>query len=239
MWIHADLAIGNRNEFAQNSGEGASNEGAFAKYFRQGTLYQLPCKPESAVVNQCANPECNRELQYLREGRMCRILACSIVFIPDRAIEFHSRMVRLQEATMLSLRIEKLGDTTLIHCVGRMVFPYNREFRIRLLQQLQTPTLVLEFVDTIAIDASGLGLLVSLRTWATRTGRALKLMNVTPRVEQLLQMTSLKSEFEICSAREMLDLLCRAIHQSASTIARIEDSDVWASILAPMSPAAA
>lgn len=140
---------------------------------------------------------------------------------------------------MLSLRIEKLGDITLIHCVGRMVFPYNREFRIRLLQQLQTRTLVLEFVDTIAIDASGLGLLVSLRTWARQTGRALKLMNVTPRMEQLLQMTRLGSELEICSARDMLDLLCRAIHQSAPTIARLEVSDVSASILPPTSPAAA
>lgn len=119
---------------------------------------------------------------------------------------------------MLNLRIENLGDITLVHCVGRMVFPYNREFRIRLLQQLQTRTLVLEFVDTIAIDASGLGLLVSLRTWATQTGRALKLMNVTPRLEQLLEMTRLNREFEICSAREMLDLLCRALHQSEQTV---------------------
>ena len=140
---------------------------------------------------------------------------------------------------MLSLRIERLGDVTVIHCAGRIVFPYNREFRIRLLQQIQTRTLVLEFVDTITIDASGLGLLVSLRTWATQTGRALKLMNVTPRVEQLLQLTKLKSEFEICSAREMLDLLCRAIHQSAPMIARLEYSDVSASILSPTSPAAA
>ena len=140
---------------------------------------------------------------------------------------------------MLSLRIEKLGDITLIHCVGRMVFPYNREFRIRLLQQLQTRTLVLEFVDTIAIDASGLGLLVSLRTWATQTGRALKLMNVTPRVEQLLEMTRLRSEFETCSAREMLDLLCRAIHQSAPAIARLEASRYFGVDSTPTSPAAA
>ena len=139
---------------------------------------------------------------------------------------------------MLSLRIERLGDVTVIHCAGRIVFPYNREFRIRLLQQLQTRTLVLEFVDTIAIDASGLGLLVSLRTWATQTGRALKLMNVTPRVEQLLQMTRLKPEFEICSAREMIDLLYRAIHQSVPTITALEDPDVSVSIPRPSTAAA-
>lgn len=140
---------------------------------------------------------------------------------------------------MLSFKIEKLGDVWIIHCAGRIVFPYARELRIRLLRQLQARTLVLDLVDTIAIDASGLGLLVSLRTWAKQTGMTFKLMNLTPRVEQLLQMTRLKSEFEICSAREMIDLLCRAIHQSVPTITALEDPDVSVSIPRPASTAAA
>jgi hypothetical protein len=40
------------------------------------------------------------------------------------------------------------------------------------------------------------------------------MMNLTPRVEDLFEITNLRSTFEICSLRDMLDLLCRAFHQS-------------------------
>ena len=140
---------------------------------------------------------------------------------------------------MLSCKIEKLGDVGIVHCAGRIVFPYARELRIPLLRQLQASTLILDLLDTIAIDASGLGLLASLRTWAKQTGKTFKLMNVTPRVEQLLQLTKLESEFEICSARDMLDLLCRAMHQSVPAITVFGDSDVSGSIPRPASTAVA
>ena len=142
---------------------------------------------------------------------------------------------------MLSLMIEKLGDVTIIHCAGRTVVPDVRELGIVLLRQLRTRTIVLDLMDIVAIDAAGLGMLVSLRTWAKQTGKILKLMNVTPWVERLLQLTKLKCEFEICSAREMLDLLCRAIHQSGLVRSKtaIEGSDVSLPIPRSTSPAAA
>lgn len=118
---------------------------------------------------------------------------------------------------MLSLRIQQLGDVTIVHCGGRIAFPDACGLRVALLQQIRTRTLVLDLVDTVAIDAAGLGVLVSLRTWAKQTNRGLKLMNVTPMVEQLLQLTKLKSAFEVCSGEEMLDLLCRAIHEGESS----------------------
>lgn len=75
---------------------------------------------------------------------------------------------------------------------------------------------MLDLADVLVIDAAGLGVLVSLRVWAKQTGTDLKLMNVTARVEQLLGLTHLKSEFEVCSAQEMLDLLCRALQNDES-----------------------
>ena len=142
---------------------------------------------------------------------------------------------------MLSLRIEKLGDVAIIHCAGRIVFPGVRELRIVLLRHLRTRTLVVDLVDIVAIDAAGLGMLVSLRTWAKQTGKTLKLMNLTPWVERLLQLTKLKSEFEICSAREMLDFLCRAMQQSELVHSEraIEDSELVVQIQSPTSPATA
>ena len=142
---------------------------------------------------------------------------------------------------MLSLRIEKLGDATIIHCAGRIVFPDVRELRIVVLRQLRPRTLVLDLVDIVTIDAAGLGMLASLRTWAKQTGRTLKLMNLTPRVEHLLQVTKLKSEFEICSAREMLDLLCRAMQPSEleHSETAIEDSELAIQVQSPTSRPAA
>jgi anti-anti-sigma regulatory factor len=55
---------------------------------------------------------------------------------------------------------------------------------------------------------------VSLRAWAKSTGTELKLMNLTPRVEEVLELTHLRAAFEVCSVREMMDLLCRATHSS-------------------------
>ena len=127
---------------------------------------------------------------------------------------------------MLSLRIQQLGDVTIVHCIGRLAFPDARGLRVALLQQLRTRTLVLDLVDTVAIDAAGLGVLVSLRAWAKQTNRKLKLMNVTPKVEQLLQLTKLNSAFEVCSAEEMLDLLCRAIQKGESSRLEPELRDV-------------
>jgi len=142
---------------------------------------------------------------------------------------------------MLSLGIQQLGDVTIVHCSGRITFPDAHGLRVALLRQLRTRTLILNLVNAAAIDAAGLGVLVSLRTWTKQTGRVLKLMNVTPCVERLFQLTKLKSEFEICSAREMLDLLCRAIHQSETVPSEPAIEDPNGSVLIPRhtSPAAA
>jgi anti-anti-sigma factor len=117
---------------------------------------------------------------------------------------------------MLSLRIQKLGDVTVIQCAGRMFIPYAEVLRNAVLRQMGIRTLVLDLADVVAVDAAGLGVLASLRASAKETRTALKLMNVTPKVEKLLELTNLKSEIEVCSGREMLALLCRAINETES-----------------------
>lgn len=112
---------------------------------------------------------------------------------------------------MLVLRIQTLEDVTILHCTGRFAFPQAVELEAAILRAVRTPVLVLDMMETVLIDAAGLGVLVSLRAWAKSTGRILRLMNVMPRIEQLLRLTELYSEFEICSAREMLELLCLAV----------------------------
>ena len=115
---------------------------------------------------------------------------------------------------MLGLITQNEGDAILIRCKGRISFPDADVLRTVVFQYACARTVLLDLADVTLIDANGLGILVSLRVWAEKTLVKLKLMNMNPRIENLLELTNLKSEFEICSAREMLDLLCSAIHES-------------------------
>jgi|SRR6516164_4530778 anti-anti-sigma factor len=120
----------------------------------------------------------------------------------------------IEGATMLRITVNNLSDITIFQCAGEITFPGADTLRIVVLQQTCIRIAVLDLAEINAIDAAGLGLLVSLRTWARTTGTKLKLMNLTPRVEDLFEITNLRSAFEICSVRDMLDLLCRAFQQS-------------------------
>lgn len=124
------------------------------------------------------------------------------------ALESHSS----KEANMLSLTIQKLGDVSVFQCAGRLTAGDGDILRLAVRTQSRVRTVVLDLAEISAIDAAGLGMLVSLRAWAKSTGTELKLMNLTPRVEEVLELTHLRAAFEVCSVREMMDLLCRATH---------------------------
>ena len=114
---------------------------------------------------------------------------------------------------MLSLNIHNLGKVTLFRCAGRITAGDGDVLRNAILTPLHKRTVVLDLADISAVDAAGLGILVSLRTWAHATGTELMLLNVTPRVEEVLELTNLRSVFEVCSVRDMIDLLCRLTGQ--------------------------
>ena len=117
---------------------------------------------------------------------------------------------------MLSLTVHILGDVTVFRCVGRITFAYADALRIAVIKQPRVRVAVLDLAQVGAIDAAGLGMLVSLRKWCSSNGLKLKLMNLAPYVEHLLELAHLRSIFEICSVRDMLDLLCQAFRQIQS-----------------------
>lgn len=118
---------------------------------------------------------------------------------------------------MLSLSIHNLGDVAVFQCSGRIVVEDEHRLRRAVLSQAPLRMAVLDLAEVSAIDAAGVGALVPLHAWASNTGSCIKLMNLTPRVEEVLKLTNLWSRFEICSVPEMIDLLCRAsrLHQVA------------------------
>jgi anti-anti-sigma factor len=105
---------------------------------------------------------------------------------------------------MLSLTVHILGDVTVFQCVGRITFAYADALRIAVIKQPRVRVAVLDLARVSAIDAAGLGMLVSLRKWSRSNGWTLKLMNLTPYLEYLLELTGLRSMFQICSVGDML-----------------------------------
>lgn len=115
---------------------------------------------------------------------------------------------------MLSLRIHDLGDVAVFHCTGRITADVRHTLRDAVMKRPHSRVAVLDLAEVTAVDAAGLGALVSLQNWARANGTRLKLMNLVPLVDEVLELTNLRSAFEVCSVKDMLDLLCRATSQT-------------------------
>jgi anti-sigma B factor antagonist len=125
-------------------------------------------------------------------------------------------VLKPDSSTVMPLRvsIRIFGDVSVLHCVGRITLSDEQLLRSAIRSRSESRAIVLDLAQVSAIDTAGLGTLVAIRGWAIATGVRLKLMNVTPRVEEVLHVTNLKAAFEVCSFREMMALLCRAIRLS-------------------------
>jgi anti-anti-sigma factor len=127
----------------------------------------------------------------------------------------------------LTLKTHRLDDVTVVRCLGSITFGYADRLR-PVVTLARTSGVVLDLAETTAIDAAGLGVLVSLHHWAKARGTTFRLMNLRPSVERLLELTNLKPVFAICSVPEMFDLLCRAMRwpeadESAEFVPRRRD----------------
>ena len=93
---------------------------------------------------------------------------------------------------MLNATAQKLGDSTVLRCQGRIVigdaYPILRN---AVLRQTHTRTLILDLAQVDRIDAGGLGVLLDLREWAYSHAIRFQLMNVMNRVERVIELTKL------------------------------------------------
>jgi anti-anti-sigma factor len=97
---------------------------------------------------------------------------------------------------MLTVTIKCLDDVVILRCVGRIVRGQETALLCAAVQQ-HGRNLVLDLAGVHAIDAAGIGLLVSLQA----AGIYLKLMNPTKHVRMVLRVTQLESVFEICESK--------------------------------------
>ena len=111
---------------------------------------------------------------------------------------------------MLKVTIHKLGDTIVFRCSGRIAFGECHILRHAIFSHPYITIAVLDMAQVTAMDAAGVGLLVELRKSAAAKRMQLKLLNLTPHVANLLNMTRVTPIFDVCSVRDVLDLLFRA-----------------------------
>jgi anti-sigma B factor antagonist len=89
---------------------------------------------------------------------------------------------------------------TVIDAVGRITLgEASSTFRdtIRELVSKGEKKLLLNLAEVSYIDSSGIGELVSAYTTVTNQGGQLKLLNLTKRIQDLLQITKLYTVFEV------------------------------------------
>ncbi len=100
----------------------------------------------------------------------------------------------------VKLTTRNVGDVTVIDAVGRITLGEgSSSFRdtVRDLATKGDKKLLLNLAEVTYIDSSGIGELVSAFTTVTNQQGQLKLLNLTKRIQDLLQITKLYTVFEV------------------------------------------
>ena len=100
----------------------------------------------------------------------------------------------------VKLTTRKVGDVTVIDAVGRITLGEGASSlrdTIRELVAAGEKKLLLNLAEVSYIDSSGIGELVSAFTTVTNQGGQLKLLHLTKRIQDLLQITKLYTVFEV------------------------------------------
>lgn len=100
----------------------------------------------------------------------------------------------------VKLTTRQVGDVTVVDAVGRITLGEGAStFRdtIRDLASSGHKKILLNLAEVSYIDSSGIGEMVSGFTTVANQGGVVKLLNLTKRVKDLLQITKLYTVFEV------------------------------------------
>jgi len=100
----------------------------------------------------------------------------------------------------VTINSRQVGDVTVLDCAGRITLGEGSSALrdgIRDLVGKGNKKILLNLAEISYIDSSGIGELVSSFTTVSNSGGALKLLNLTKRVQDLLQITKLYTVFEV------------------------------------------
>ena len=100
----------------------------------------------------------------------------------------------------VKLTTRQVGDVTVIDAAGRITLGEGASAFRDIIRDLATKgdkKLLLNLAEVSYIDSSGIGELVSGFTTVTNHGGSLKLLGLSKRVKDLLQITKLYTVFEV------------------------------------------
>ena len=100
----------------------------------------------------------------------------------------------------VTLKTRQVGDVTILDAAGRITLGEGSSTlrdTIRDLTSKGSKKIMLNLGEISYIDSSGIGELVSSFTTVANAGGSLKLLNLTKRVQDLLQITKLFTVFEV------------------------------------------
>jgi anti-sigma B factor antagonist len=99
----------------------------------------------------------------------------------------------------MQIHQRQVGDVTIIDINGKMTLGEGDELlrdKVNSLVQQGQKKMVLNLAEVPYIDSAGLGEVVRTYTTVSRQGGALKLLNLTKRIQDLLAITKLLTIFE-------------------------------------------
>jgi len=103
---------------------------------------------------------------------------------------------------VLSVTKQSFGDMMTLRCSGRIVRGEETALLCAAVQQ-QQHNIILDMAEVDAIDAAGIGLLVTLQA----AGYYLTLMNPTAHVREILRVTKLDTVIEISEPQHTSELM--------------------------------
>ena len=110
---------------------------------------------------------------------------------------------------MLKVHTRNLGNVAVVSLQGRVVNGETTCLHDVVASQLNSNAVILDMARVSTIDASGLGLMLSLRKQAESNGTGFKLMNVSKFVRQVFEITRLDTVFEVIPRVEPLPAMAQ------------------------------
>jgi anti-anti-sigma factor len=99
-------------------------------------------------------------------------------------------------ARTLSLRKQVSQEATVVRCIGRLTIETTTVLKTEVQPLLgNKQRVILDLTDLAYMDSAGLGVVVGLYISAKRAGCELQMVNVSPRIQEVLGMTKIGSLF--------------------------------------------
>jgi anti-sigma B factor antagonist len=100
----------------------------------------------------------------------------------------------------MKIEIRTIGDIKILDCSGKITLGEGTmavRNTVRDILKGNGKKIILNLADVNYIDSSGIGELVSTYTTVTNNGGQLKLLNLTKKIHELLQITKLLTVFQV------------------------------------------